>query len=657
MQCFFIVGRLLFLFTLLNFVVFSLHAAQGRLAIFQFNATSMDVVGIESEVAYSIRNELSKKNTFEIVSQREMEIELARNDIAQTFDRNEARRAAKLLGVDYILIGKVKRVGGKILADVELMSPLSSQPVETWVFSFNNQQDIEVKSISIADEIVASINGVGDNIKQIERSTVFNWTSEFEATINGVVVNLNWVLDKNAPSALGFNIYRSTGKSEPFSYITSVVDTNYQDDLSGISGNIYYQIGLLKEDGEEIRNPELAEVIQDSTSGSTIFAPIIVKFSPLRSGPEVEILPSAKNAEAGIVSYQLLRKLPQGPWLLVDQLQIDTSQKDKDEIKRYKLKDENVSEITSDAQYSVRAASVDELGQLSESFKYNLPDLPKIFVEEKVYLRKVNLYWNPINNAQGYYVHRRENKSTQWQKVSELLGPQVSSYKDTNFDKDGITYQYALSTADEYGETSVGTPVTWATKGPLLAPRNLKAQGSSEGKVLLSWEADSDEDIIGYAIYRASYSESREVTLSKVGEVIWSDDPVFEDNEGLQFNSRYQYAVAAINSFGSAGEISTAVEATTASSPDPVEGLTTLLNNGNIILTWQYQNALPEHQYLVERAGNEDIWVQLAILESRQQQFIDKGITKGISVRYSISVINSESLQSAPTFSDVIVTN
>lgn len=628
-------------------------AGQGRIAIFQFNAISMNVVGIESEVAYAIRNELSKRNALDIVTQREMEVGLARNDIAQTFDRNEARRTANILSVDYVLIGKVRRVGGKILADVELISRLSKNPIETWVFSFNNQQEIEPKSIEIVDEILSSIQSIESDETQVQQSSVVTWTSNFKAKLADGKVSLNWQLSPQSPVALGFNIYRAEDPTGPFSYVTSVVDNSYQDDISGVSGDIYYQIGLLKEDGEEMRNTDVIKVKKESVSRSTIAAPIVVNYTPMKSGPELEILPSAKNSDLEISSYQLLRRTPESTWLIVDQLKVASGSKSGD-ITRYKLKDKYFSSLETSATYSVRADANGQLGQMSEGYTFSVPNLPEIKVEETAYLRKINLFWEDVPGSQGYYVHRRKTGTGNWKKISERLAPAVLAFSDTNFDSDGESYDYALSLVSSLGESKLGTPVTWSTKSSLPPPSNLQATVHADAKVLLSWDSDTDPDVIGYRIYRAPYADTKKVMLNRIAEVVWSESPLYDDTEGLDANSHYLYAISAINSFGSEGSISKTIEVHTVSSPDPVTQLNTVVDSGIVKLSWEYSQAEPEHQYLVERSSSDSEWVQLAILQSHQMQYEDNTVSPNTSVVYSISVIDSEAMQSQATISSIV---
>ena len=91
-------------------------AKQHSVAIFQFTATSMDVVGIENDVAYVVRNELRKNSQLSLLNQREMEVVLMRNGIIQGFDLEQAINAGQSLDVNFVIMGKVSRVNGNIVS-------------------------------------------------------------------------------------------------------------------------------------------------------------------------------------------------------------------------------------------------------------------------------------------------------------------------------------------------------------------------------------------------------------------------------------------------------------------------------------------------------------------------------------------------------------
>ena len=631
------------------------YANEGRVAIFQFSADSMNAVGIDSEVAFSIRNELAKRKEFVLVTQRDMEVELARNDISQTFNRTEAQRAAKALGADYVLIGTVKRLGANIIADVELISVLSKIPVETWVFSFQNQQSIARDSVIISEQISAAIGSASRTGVVIAKSEVLDWAKDFKATVTNANVDLEWSLAPNVAIPIGYNIYRSENANGPFSYLTSVVESTYNDDLSGMSEAVFYQVGLLKDDGEEIRNPSIIEVIPELISQSKVLAPVVIDFKPLRSGPSLEILPSAQNSGEMISAYQLMRKIPQGNWRVVDEVLLtdNANGRANSTIGRYTLVDRVFSEVESEASYAVRAIAGAELGQLSENYYYKSPAIPMPQVNNAPLLRKVSLSWQPISNSQGYYVYRRQNASAEWAKVSDLLPSNKLQFDDTDFEDDGQSFEYAISVVDEYGETPLSLPNQASTKGKIEAPLNIKASSPQIGQISLKWDNVSDPDAIGYAIYRAPYTSGDSVWLEKIADVAWSESPSFIDDQGIVEGAPYQYSVAAVNSFGGTGKLSEAITGRTKTGPLAVSELRFEQSGKHTTLSWVYDDSLIDSQFLIERKISEQEWEQLAILEVSEQEFQDDLEPQTKSVIYRITVIDRDSMMSKPMLIEI----
>ncbi|MBZ9613410.1 hypothetical protein [Rheinheimera maricola] len=628
---------------------------QGRIAIVQFDAASMDVVGLESKLTYTIRVELSKRSALQIISQREMELSLVRNDIQQKFDRTEASRAAEILNVDYVLIGKVRRVGAKILADVELISRLSNHPVNTWIFSFNNQQDFDPKSIEIADEVVAALKGKDSDNSLNQQASIISWTSNFNAVVVDNMANLTWSLSGKTSSAIGFNIYRSREVDGPFNFVTSVVDSFYSDDISTLSGNIYYQIALMTENGEEIRNSDIIKIVKSTEVLATLAAPVVIKYSPEISGPELHIFPSAKKSSLEPTSYQLLRKTGDEQWRVVDEYRVMTDSYGRFESNQIVLKDKQIQSLTAEAVYASRAESNGKLGEISELFTYSIPDKTVAYVEEINFLRKVNIFWGAIEGSKGYYVYRRKTGDKSWNKISDLIDPQILKYSDSDFNVDGESYDYAVSYVTSSGESGLGTHVSWSTKSIFSMPKNIEAVFNSDGKVVLTWNSDSDPDVIGYRIYRAPYPNRNEkVELTNIAEVVWSERPMYEDSVGLTSGLRYQYSISTINSFGGEGEISEPIVVQISSLPAPVKNLDVRLSSGVVELSWKYDTESQTHQYLIERSTNDGNWEQLAILQPEKLNYIDETVSNNTSIVYSISVIDSDAIQSKSTLSSII---
>ena len=118
---------------------------QSSIGVFQFVATTIDVVGLEDDVSYIVRNELRKAPHLIVINQRELEVALSRNDIDQKFSAQEAIKAATVLNLNYVIIGKVSREDQQIVANVEVVSPVDGAKVSELQFTFNNQAQIALK--------------------------------------------------------------------------------------------------------------------------------------------------------------------------------------------------------------------------------------------------------------------------------------------------------------------------------------------------------------------------------------------------------------------------------------------------------------------------------------------------------------------------------
>jgi TolB-like protein len=121
------------------FVSSSQAEQQHSVAVFQFRAGSFEAVGLEKALAYSVRNELRKYDGILLTNQRSMEVELNRNEIAQTFDSAQAIMAGQVLGVNYVVLGTVDRLGSQIVANIQLVSSESQTVLGDWTYRYHHK--------------------------------------------------------------------------------------------------------------------------------------------------------------------------------------------------------------------------------------------------------------------------------------------------------------------------------------------------------------------------------------------------------------------------------------------------------------------------------------------------------------------------------------
>ncbi len=197
---------------------------------------------------------------------------------------------------------------------------------------------------------------------------------------------------------------------------------------------------------------------------------------------------------------------------------------------------------------------------------------------------------------EAYCIYRSETPYEDGRAVLDKIPTGTYEYKDTSVEV-GTTYYYWISAVNDNGE---GPLSNISSTSPAMAPGKIDTVtiGSSLFKIGLQWEAPDHNGglgVINYRIYRGnSMTDLKPVVILDRGTMSILD-------EGLEPQTRYFYAVSAINDIGE-GAISDVVSAVTTGNPDGP--LITYADSGrsSISLRWdppENDGGAPVDRYLV----------------------------------------------------------
>ncbi len=197
---------------------------------------------------------------------------------------------------------------------------------------------------------------------------------------------------------------------------------------------------------------------------------------------------------------------------------------------------------------------------------------------------------------------------------------------------DSLYYIYPGTSVDHYPKMDPNS----VPQSPPSQPQNLQAT-PGDGQVALTWEAPAyggDSPILNYRVYRREEYGSFDF-LVQIGNILAYTDT------GLTNGLRYSYRVSARNQIGE-GLGSEEVVATPARVPDPPLGLAAVAESRLVTLTWMppsddggsqvtnfniYRGVTPGGETLLAVVGN-------------VQQYVDIGLTNGMTYYYRISATN-----------------
>jgi fibronectin type 3 domain-containing protein/TolB-like protein len=640
----------------------NVSAKQHSVAVFQFTAGSFSAVGLEKELVYSVRNELRKQPDIILINQREMEVELNRNEIVQAFDSSLAISAGQALAVNYVVLGKVDRNANQIVANLQLVSTASQSILGDWVYRYRNQQEIAARAAELGSAIAIKIaeHQVGIEIGGAQDTVV--WINTVNAQAQNTQVLLTWLPLDSSPEALGYNIYRSNTKNGPFSYVDSVLDPTYTDNVGDTDGSLYYQLAMITSEGDELRSSKIASALIVQEVEADLDAPTVVSFTPFVQGAEIEFIAAAQNSDKKIDGYQLIRRTSGGAWLQAGFKSIEqpTSRKKSNKLSkvtRHVMRDETPEILSGKIEYAIRAIKGEERGKLSERYTYEAALTPNFETNDELMVRKIKLSWKPVQNGAGYVVYRKQNGiNTSWQKLATLPTLQQSSYVDKDISEDGQAFDYAITIFDKFSESQKSAPITLLSRGALPAPEQPQAVSGLARGVAISWQTMAgDEDVMGYSIFRTEFSENSDIRLLKIAEVTGPNTSEYFDNNMIEDGKSYYYAVAALNAFNVSGKLSKVVKGSTKPAPKPVNNLQVQALKSAISVQWQYDNNLEASGYQIKRRWQGHSWHILTELPTNTLQFIDSDLMAGANVEYRVIVSDKDKLTSEARISQSIM--
>ncbi len=261
------------------------------------------------------------------------------------------------------------------------------------------------------------------------------------------------------------------------------------------------------------------------------------------------------------------------------------------------------------ATHFYRLAAVDTTGLVSQLSAFvgataladRLPPEPPpglSAVPDEEELGRVLLRWShprrdedggELSGLDGYAVLRAEEGSGSPVPI-DTVGADVSQYTDTGI-KRLTTYSYTIVAFDSRGNSSRAADEVLVTTRGLAVPGRVTAAGEI-GRVVVSWDAVSGSELLGYNVYRSDRSDTGYALLSgSEGGTFTTGRTTYED-AAVEAGRVYFYRVEAVGSGGLTSEQSTFVSAepkadeVPPASPSNVSVVADEADFGRVVVTW-----------------------------------------------------------------------
>ncbi len=623
---------------------------QDSLAIFNLTPTNMEAMGYNGEILGVLIQALEQEKEIEIMPRRAMEDALFNAGLVQSNDPDVVTQAGKVLGINFILFGKVTKQGAKIKAEMKLMDVQKQDIMKTWKRNFTSRE-------AIADRIPVFAQDLTDTIVNRDQYATSQEAaglaasaleiSSLKAIGTGTQVEISWVSDPAQP-VVGYHVYRASSLAGPYQFVGKTDQTRYTDTSVGKGVIYHYRVGILDGTGREVKSDLTVKALDSSVKQP--HPPLVMGGYGFIRRCHIKFVPSLKNDQDNIkiIAYNVYRKPSQaGEWQLIQKVKAKRGSGANIAFEvedREKLEDGKV--------YIYGVSSVDKKkveSVLSDPLKISTVKRPLLSLEKDNLLRENRFTWQGLERVNGYRLYRKIGQG-EWARIGYNSRPDKTTYIDKKGKLiDGQVYHYHLTAYDnKKGETGPSNTIQAKTKDLPPYPANLKARGNMVKTVQLTWDPVNDTDVGGYNVYSGTSPDS----MKRIGTVRGPDKKTYLD-KGPAFGKladgiTYYYAVESYNLFKADGALSLVVNATTKFRPVKVQGLTATAGADHILVKWQANPEPDIKVYQLYQSKNGGGWSKLKALGPSQLSFRDNALRPEATYRYRVIVEDKDGLLSDP---------
>lgn len=252
--------------------------------------------------------------------------------------------------------------------------------------------------------------------------------------------------------------------------------------------------------------------------------------------------------------------------------------------------------------------------------------------------KRVKIIWRPHPNiaVTSYRVERRKYEGGEWKKACSAKGRLSAECIDRRLD-DGRTYQYRVLAKTDGGVYSRPTPVMSAkTKKIPFTVSNVRASLGEPKKIVLTWDASTNEDIAYYNIYS---SPTPMLLFTKLAK---TKDTRYEDLINSNGKTKY-YKITAVDADGLESiKQNEAVKGGTLGAPTRPVIVSATRDGGQIVLRWRASGA-GVASYDILKTFNRST---TRITNVQDTTYVDSDVRAGVTYEYEVVSVDQYGIQS-----------
>ncbi|HIJ96214.1 MAG TPA: hypothetical protein HPP94_10870 [Desulfuromonadales bacterium] len=619
-----------------------------RLGCIPFMAGSLQAMAFTEDISSSLLNSIDRSRYFEVVERKKIEqfIELEGMRL-DNLDHERILKIGAKAGLDYVVHGSVDVSEVGTLLDISLLSVRNRKVLLKQTFRIS-QTDFARNLLEIAGTIVERVkNGINQPPVVVPDVVAAPVTapSNLEASGTTSSIRLRW--KSNMKQVSGFNIYRGTSPTGPFSLQATSSETSYTDESMKLNDVFFYCVAAVSQNGSV---SERTPIVKGATAVAPL-APIFLNVEPDIKGARLVWRPrlgSGSDPLTEVHGYRIYRRqIEETAFTLVARLPVDV----------VSYTDSGLSEGVKYC-YTITAHNNDGTESDYSALLSTLPlPSPNALRVSSGKIRHIPIAWDRYaDKADGYVLYRSEKKEGPYTSIAILDGLAVTSYSDHGL-ADSTTYWYRMGVYKKNTtETAPSEAVAATTRSIPPTPAHLSAASSQPRKVTLKWQnaVTPDDEIAAVIIYRTI--DEKGVVLEKIGEVEASQTEFVDEKPALQDKTTYYYRIASRNSGGAMSRQTTVVSATTKSPPaSPTNFTGTSGGVKRAVLSWDKNSESDIREYhIFSKNPTDALFKQIATVVENQYQNTE--LQDGTEYIFKIRAIDKDGLMSDFSLPAVIKT-
>lgn len=241
---------------------------------------------------------------------------------------------------------------------------------------------------------------------------------------------------------------------------------------------------------------------------------------------------------------------------------------------------------------------------------------------------------------QGYMVFRSEKRAAGYTAVSAMLSPKTEIFKDTRPNESNY---YKIAAYSIYGDSifSMTTYAKLIDETPPAIPAEPAGTIDSNGVVKISWQPNTEKDLLGYRVYRSNSENEQPVELTK--KLLTQSS--FRDSVALKTLTReVYYSIRAVDKVYNNSAYSKYCKLIR---PDKIKPIAIVFSrilptDSAVILTWHKSNSNDVKQYKLFRMEQNGEWQMVKTWDVKEKirEYADTALNVGHLYRYKMQVLD-----------------